>query len=113
MLIGFVFADESNRKRRPAVVVSSSSYHGHRKEVIVAAVTSNTRRRLFGDCPIRDWRAAGLLFPSLATGILRTVRRDMLERRLGRLSTKDLEAVEVELRRSLSLAARAANASYR
>lgn len=106
MLIGFVFADESGRKRRPAVVVSSSSYHRRRNEVIVAAVTSNTRRRLFGDCPIRGWRAAGLLFPSLVTGILRTVRRDMLERRPGRLSAGDLEAVEVELRRSLSLGAR-------
>jgi mRNA interferase MazF len=101
VLIGFVFTDESGSKRRPAVVVSSTEYHRRRNEVIVAAVTSNVRRRLFGDYVVRDWRAAGLLFPSLVTGILRTVKRQMLHRRLGRLSAKDAARVDIQIRRAL------------
>jgi mRNA interferase MazF len=100
-LIGFVFTDESGSKRRPAVVVSSTEYHRRRNEVIVAAVTSNPRRRLFADHSIRDWKAAGLLFPSLVTGILRTVKRQMLQRRLGRLSIRDAAGVDHQIRRAL------------
>ena len=105
MLIAFVFTDESGSKRRPAVVVSSAEYQSQRAEVIVAALTSNTRRRQFGDHVVRDWKAAGLLFPSLVTGILRTVKREMLQRRLGRLSAKDVALVDVQIRRALGFEA--------
>jgi mRNA interferase MazF len=103
VLVRFVFSDESGAKLRPAVVVSSRAYHSTRQEVVVAAVTSNVERRLLGDHLLADWRAAGLLYPSRATGILRTIRRAMIERRLGSLSGRDLAAVGRELRRSLAL----------
>lgn len=101
VLVGFVFSDESGRKVRPALVISSSAYHRARREVIVAAITSNVRRRLFADHLLTDWKAAGLLFPSLATAIVRTVKRTMIDRKLGSLTTADLQAVERELRRAL------------
>jgi mRNA interferase MazF len=103
VLVGFVFADESGTKLRPAVVVSSPAYHRARQEVIVVAVTSNIRRRLFGDHRIAEWKGAGLLFPSVASGILRTIKATMILRRLGALSEPDLAAVSQKLRRSLSL----------
>ena len=104
VLVSFVFADESGRRRRPAVVISSSAYNRARQEVIVAAITSNMiRRRLFGEHPITDWKTAGLLHPSVVTGIFRTIKRMMIERKLGSLRRADLEAVEQEVRRCLSL----------
>lgn len=103
VLVGFVFSDESGTKLRPAVVISSPAYHRARQEVVVAAITSNVRRRLFGDHRIADWRAAGLLFPSLVTGMIRTIKRTMIVRKLGSLLKPDLEAVDGELRHSLSL----------
>ena len=103
MLVGFVFADESGSKKRPALIVSSPAYNRRRTEVVVAAITSNTERRLFADYPVREWRSAGLLFPSLVTGIIRTIKRKMIERRLGTLARADLDAVDGELRRSLAL----------
>jgi len=103
VLVGFVYSDESGKKLRPAVVISSPAYHRGRQEVIVAAITSNVRRRLFGDHLVADWRGAGLLFPSLVTGIFRTIERSVIERKLGSLSKPDLEAVDRELRRSLGL----------
>jgi mRNA interferase MazF len=103
VLVGFVFADESGKKLRPALVVSSAAYHHTRQEAIVAAITSNIGRPLVGDHVVGDWRRAGLLFPSLVTGIVRTVKRSMIERRLGRLDAADLTAVGQALRRSLAL----------
>ena len=103
VLVGFVFSDESGQKLRPALVISSSAYNRGRKEVVVAAITSNVRRRLFGDHLIVDWKGAGLLFPSVATGILRTVARGVIYRKLGVMGQADMDAVDRELRRSLAL----------
>ena len=103
VLIGFVFSDESGRKLRPALVLSSPAYHRGRREVIVAAITSNVRRRLFGDHLISDWKGAGLLFPSVATGILRTITGAMIERKLGTMVRSDLDAVDRQIRRALAL----------
>jgi hypothetical protein len=64
-------------------VISSSAYNRGRQEVIVAAITSTVRRRLYGDHLIVDWKGAGLLFPSVATGIVRTVTRGAIDRQLG------------------------------
>ncbi|HEX7410485.1 MAG TPA: type II toxin-antitoxin system PemK/MazF family toxin [Candidatus Binatia bacterium] len=103
VLVGFVFSDESGRKVRPALVITLSAYHRARREVILAAITSNVRRRLVADHLLADWKAAGLLFPSLVTGIVRTVKQTMIERKLGSLTKADMHAVERELRRALDL----------
>jgi mRNA interferase MazF len=103
VLVGFVFSDESGRKVRPAVVISPPVYQRARQEVVVAAITSNVRRPLFGDHSITGWKEAGLLFPSVVTGIFRTIKRTMVDRRLGSLPRPDLEAMNRELRRSLGL----------
>jgi mRNA interferase MazF len=103
VLVGFVLSDESGRKLRPAVVISSGDYHRGRQEMVVAAITSNVRRRLFGDHVITDWKGAGLLFPSLATGIVRTVKRAIIDRKLGSMPRADMEAIDRTLRRSLAL----------
>lgn len=103
VLVGFMFSDETETKRRPVVVISSSGYHRSRQEVVVAAITSNVNRRLFGDYIVKDWKGAGLLFPSLVTAIFRTVKRTMIERKLGSMPTADLKGVDRELRRVLDL----------
>ena len=101
VLVGFVFSDDSGRKVRPALVISSPAYQRARGEVIVAAITSNTRRQLFADQLLTDWKAAGLLFPSVATAIVRTVKATMIERKLGSLTAADFQSVERQLRRAL------------
>ena len=103
VLVGFVFADESGKKLRPALVISSTVYNRSRQEVVIAAITSNIRRRLFGDFLIADWKRAGLLFPSVVTGVMRTVKQMMIERKLGSMLKSDMEAIDRELRRSLDL----------
>ena len=103
VLVRFIFSDESGTKLRPALVVSSAAYHRGRQELVVAAITSNVRRRLYGDHVLTDWKSAGLLFPSTVTGIIRTVKPSMIDRKLGSLANSDREAIDRELRRSLAL----------
>lgn len=106
VLVRFVFSDESGAKRRPAVVLSADEYHRGRQEVIVAAITGNTQRLLVGDHLIVSWQQAGLLYPSVATGILRTVKQAMIERRLGQLPIKDMHAIQAQVCRVLGLESR-------
>jgi len=103
VLIGFVFADEAGVKQRPAVIISSDTYHQKRQEAIISAITSRADRILVGDHLISAWQEAGLLFPSVATGILRTVKQGMIVRQLGRMSTDDLKAVDKQLKVVLAL----------
>ena len=97
VLVSFVFSDESGVKQRPAVIISTNEYHRQRQEVIIQAVTSRTDRILTGDYLIRDWKEAKLISPSVATGIIRTVKRDMIIRKLGTLSNHDLNEIEYKL----------------
>ncbi len=69
----------------------------------MSAITSKVRRRLFGDHLIADWKGAGLLFPSVATGVFRTIKQGMIERKLGAMPAADVKSVDRELRRSLKL----------
>ena len=103
VLLSFVFTDESGERRRPAVVVSSETFHQNRKEAIVEAITSRTDRILVGDHLINDWREAGLLYSSVATGIVRTIKQNMIAKKLGKLSAFDMRAIENNLRIILEL----------
>jgi mRNA-degrading endonuclease toxin of MazEF toxin-antitoxin module len=103
VLVGFTFLDESGKRLRPDAVISTSAYHRGRQEVVGAAITSNVKRRLHGDHLLADWGGAGLLFPSLVTGIIRTIKHTLIERKLGSLRKPDLDAFDRELRRILGL----------
>jgi mRNA-degrading endonuclease toxin of MazEF toxin-antitoxin module len=93
-----VFADEQGAKRRPVLILSGDEYREGRQEVIVAAITSNLERLLPGDLLLDDWQAAGLPRQSVVTGILRTIKRAMIERTIGRIGVRDLSAYENLLR---------------
>ncbi|NWF78185.1 MAG: type II toxin-antitoxin system PemK/MazF family toxin [Chloroflexi bacterium] len=103
VLVSFVFSDETGERQRPAVIVSSEAYHRSRQEAVIAAITSRTDRILVGDHLITDWQGAGLLFPSVATGIIRTIKRGMIARKLGTMPLADMKKIESNLRDALGL----------
>ena len=103
VLVDFVFTEGAGVRRRPALVLSSETYHRGRQEAIVAAITSNTGRLLVGDYLIADWQAAGLLFPSVATGIIRTIKQWAIIRKLGNTVPSDMEGIQASVRLSLDL----------
>lgn len=94
---------ETGVKRRPAVILSSDAYHQSRQEAIIAAITRRTDRVLVGDQLIANWREAGLLFPSVATGIIGTIKHGMIARKLGAMATQDMQEIDNRLRFILEL----------
>ena len=103
VLVKFVFADEKGAKQRPGLIVSSDRYHQGRREAILTAITSHVGRLLIGDYKVKAWREAGLLFPSTVTGIIRTIKQEMIVRKIGELAGSELHVVENKLRNVLGL----------
>lgn len=103
VLVKFVFTEGVGFKKRPALIVSSDEYHKSRNEVVIAAVTSNIERELVGDTEIKEWKKANLLYPSIVTGILQTIKNNMIERKLGALTSTDFQKVQKNLKLALSL----------
>lgn len=103
VLVSFVFADEKGVKKRPALVLNSDEYQSGRQEVIVAAITSNIDRILVGDYKIKDWEACDLPMPSVVTGIVRTIKQNMIVRRLGTLPSPERKSFDKHVKSSLSL----------
>ena len=104
VFVPFQFTDRPVAKNRPAVVISSDAYHASRREVIIGAITSRVRRPLLvGDHLIEGWQECGLGKPSVATGIIRTVKAGMISRRLGSLREKDILGFQRALREALGL----------
>lgn len=88
---------------RPALVLSTRTYRQGRGQMAVAAITTDAARLLPGDTAVERWQEAGLLGPSLVTGVLLTVSEASVERRLGSLAPADLQAVEASLRLGLGM----------
>ena len=103
VLVRFLFTDESGTKRRPAVIVSTNDYHQGRQKAIIAAITSNVDRVLVGDHLIAGWQEAGLLYPSVATAIIRTIKGTMIDRQLGAMPSVDMQALRGKLRQIIGL----------
>ena len=88
---------------RPALVISSETYRRGRQQLVVAAITGSPGPLQPGDTAVGDWRNAGLLGPSVITGVLLTLSEGAIERRLGTLEPQDLSALEASLHLSLGL----------
>ena len=102
VVVKFVFADAKGVKQRPALIVSSDRYHQSRREAILMAITSNVGRLLAGDYKVKAWRESGLLFPSIVTGIVRTIKQEMIVGKL-RPAGFELRAIDKRLRETLGL----------
>ncbi len=101
VLVEFAYAQGGGSKKRPALVISVEAYHRSRHEVILAAVTSNVERNFLGDTLVTEWETAGLLAPSVVTGIVRTIKREMILKTIGRLTPMDYSVVEENLKKVL------------
>ncbi|MBI4708293.1 MAG: type II toxin-antitoxin system PemK/MazF family toxin [Candidatus Omnitrophica bacterium] len=101
VLVDFGFSEGTGSKKRPTLIISSDDYHKGRQEVIVVAITGNIKRALFGDTKIDKWKEAGLMYPSLVTGIIRTIKDSMILHKLGILSQQDFRKVQENLRKAI------------
>lgn len=103
VLMRYQRAGEDKAWLRPALVLSSRTYQQARGQLLLAAITSNPVPPQFGDTAVQRWSEAGLLGPSLVTGVLFTALPTSVERVLGTLADEDMRAVEDNLRLDLGL----------
>ena len=103
VLLDFGFSEGIGYKKRPALIVSGDNYNKSRREVIAAAITSNIERILFADTKIERWKESGLLYPSLVTAIVRTVKNNTILRKLGILSEEDFRNAQKNLAKAIGL----------
>jgi mRNA interferase MazF len=90
LLVPFPFTDQTGAKQRPAVVVNSARYQRERPDLILMPITSqNQSSTRFGDVPIADIGAAGLLMPGVIKPILFTMEAKLIRKSLGRLADDD------------------------
>ena len=97
VLVDFGFSEGEGSKKRPALIISGEQYYKSRQEIIAVAITSNTQRILFGDTEITHWKEAGLIYPSVVTGIIRTIKTTLVLKKFGTLSKQDLQKAQENL----------------
>jgi mRNA interferase MazF len=94
VLVPFPFTNQSTQKKRPSVVISSREYNATRSDRILIAVTSQVKTPLlFGEMMIADWQAAGLLKLSVIKPVITTIQKDLVIKKLGKLTSTDLNSL--------------------
>ena len=104
ILVPFPFSDQRTTKKRPAVIVSSDTYNNISQDIIIMAITGQTRSRIdIGEFLIEDWKSAGLLKSSAIKSAISTIEQRLVMRNLGKLSSKDLSALDKALKELFDL----------
>ncbi len=97
VLLAFPFSSAAGTKQRPALILLDCGD----QDLVVARVTTQQHQSPF-DLPIQDWKEAGLLLPSVVRlHKLATIEKQLVRRRLGRVSAGDWTAALECLRKSV------------
>jgi mRNA-degrading endonuclease toxin of MazEF toxin-antitoxin module len=101
VLVRFPFSDLAATKKRPALALAHTVRSSRYRLVTLAMITSQVESlKLEGDVALKDWKAAGLLHPSLLRlGKVATVDGDLVEKSIGHLSATDQRAAREAFRR--------------
>ena len=104
VLVRFPFSDLAATKKRPALVLAHTVRSPRYRLATLAMITSQVESlKLDGDVTLKDWKAAGLLHPSLLRlGKVATVDEDLIDKSIGRLSAADQTAAREAFRRMFS-----------
>jgi mRNA interferase MazF len=97
VLLTIPFTDLRSSKVRPAIVVGHGAWPG---DLFVVPVTSQLSS---ADLTLVDWNAAGLNVASGIKGQICTVEDSLVRKVVGRLSTRDRDALDNRLRVWLKL----------
>jgi mRNA interferase MazF len=99
-LVRFPFTDVAAAKKRPALLLARSARSPRNRLAIVAMITGQVEAlHLAGDVLLADWKAAGLLHPSLLRlAKVATIDGDLIDKTLGRLSSRDSRAAREAFR---------------
>ena len=100
ILVRYPFSDLSGAKVRPAVVVSAPHVS---QDIFIIPLTSKTAPLLAGEFLLADWKAEGLNVPTAVKRGLYTVHQNLVVKSVGRLSSRDVNRLQLSLREWLGL----------
>lgn len=104
VLVPFPFSNQTTTKKRPAVVISSNLYNEISQDVIIMAITSRIEQtNEIGETFIENWESAGLLKPSTVKPAISTIESNLVLKKLGKLSPRDLASLDNILKSLISL----------
>src|SRR5438552_180595 len=100
VLVKFPFTNLEATKKRPALVLTVVSYGKSQSLVTIAMITSKIDGiKLKGDVSLINWESASLLHPSLVRmSKVATVEIDIIDKKFGRLTEKDIALVKKEFK---------------
>ena len=101
VLVRFPFTDLAAAKKRPALLLALTVRSPRNRLATVAMITSQVEAlKLLGDVLLSNWKAAGLLHPSLLRlAKVATVEEHLIDKTIGKLSTRDVDAARDAFRR--------------
>jgi mRNA interferase MazF len=101
VLVRFPFTDAATTKKRPALLLARTARSTRYRLATLAMITSQIEAMaLEGDVKLADWETAGLLHPSLLRlAKVATVDEELIEKTIGTLSARDMEAARGAFRR--------------
>jgi mRNA interferase MazF len=93
-LVRFPFTELAAAKKRPALMLAQTTRSSRYRLATVAMITSQVEAlKLDGDVLLADWKAAGLLHPSLLRlAKVATIDAELIDKIIGKLSLSDLRA---------------------
>lgn len=93
ILVPFPITDFKTSIKRSALVISPANYNTG-KDLIIAFMTSNVQSiERIGDYHIKEWQAANLPKPSMIRMKFATIDKNIIIKKLGRLSNVDMAGV--------------------
>lgn len=102
VVIRFQFTSQAAVKRRPAIILTDEIYHASRVDAIMMPLSSRAGG-YYGDTLLNDWKSAGLDVQTTAKGVIQTIERAAVEKRIGTLSTDDFDSVKANVKTVLGL----------
>ena len=95
VIVKFPFASSLKYKARPAVVVSSNFYNNSiRETLLIMAISSSKENKLDFELELEDWKASGLLKPSIFKSSIATIEKNYILTKVGSLSAVDVSSLE-------------------
>ncbi len=95
VLVPFPFTEQTTNKKRPAVVISSDVYNAEYPDSILMGITSQVSSNpKVGDIIITDWGSAGLLKASMIKPVIKTIEKQLILKKLGRLQNVDIQSLK-------------------
>lgn len=94
VVVPFPFTDKLKSKTRPALVISTKKYQEKTGHVSLLMITSAKHSVWFADFLVRDLKMSGLPIESYVRHKIFTVDLRLIEKKIGKLSEKDIKEIK-------------------